>query len=77
MDVFAPNSKFWEEYEELRAEDKLSANVFLLVCELAFPSGKLRIKTDELPLLFDARFNDPEEDAREIGIYSYQLESKK
>ena len=43
MDVFAPNSKFWEEYEELRAEDKLS----------------------------DARFNDPEEDAREIGIYSY------
>ena len=63
---FQPNRKFRKKYERLFKQDPLSANLFLLLCELAGPEGKVILPEDpramdqELQALFTARFEDPE-----------------
>lgn len=57
--------KFKKKYMKLFKKDPFSANVFLLLCELAGPDGKIALPKDpeemnrELASLVQARFQDP------------------
>jgi hypothetical protein len=64
--AFETNTKFRKRYRNLFKKDPLSANLFLLLCELAGPEGKVTLPEEpgamdqELQALFAARFGDPE-----------------
>ena len=63
--AFTPNRKFKKKYRKLFRQDPLSANVFLLLCEMAGPDGKVILPEDpgaidkELASLIQARFENP------------------
>jgi hypothetical protein len=63
--AFILNHKFKKKYRKLFRQDPLSANLFLLLCELAGPDGKVIFPKDpeaidqELASLMQARFEDP------------------
>ena len=44
--AFNPNNKFRKKYREFFKKDPLSANLFLLLCELAGPDGKVILPED-------------------------------
>lgn len=59
---FIPNKRFKKTYDKLFEEDPLTANVLLLLCELADRSGKIEFGKDadeELCRLTLARFENP------------------
>ncbi len=63
--AFNFNKKFRKKYQRIFKKDPLSANLFLLLCELAGPDGKVILPKDpgaidqELASLMQARFEDP------------------
>ena len=59
--TFKPNKKFRKDYDQLFKQDPIQANLLLLLCELADKNGQVKITPEELAILFDVRFNDPEE----------------
>jgi hypothetical protein len=59
--IFKPNRKFKRKYKRLFKKDPLSANTFLLLCELADERGRVETNPEELAELMEARFNDPGE----------------
>lgn len=64
MDVtsFRPNRRFRREYKKLFERDPLTANTFLLLCELADEKGQVFVAgPGELAKLMAARFEDPKE----------------
>ena len=58
---FQPNRKFKRKYNKLFCKDPEAANLFLLLCEIADGKGHVETTNKELVLLFNARFNHPEE----------------
>ena len=66
--------EFCQRYASLYdSGEKLEANVYLLICEIANEKGEVEFKGDaayELMCLMNVRFSDPEEDARKTGRYS-------
>lgn len=64
--AFIPNRKFKKKYRQIFRQNPLSANLFLLLCELAGPDGEVILPEDpgaidqELASLMRARFKDPE-----------------
>jgi hypothetical protein len=65
---FTPNRKFKRKYDRLFKGDPFSANMFLLLCELADEKGQVKVPgtnekeiSEEISKLMAARFNDPEE----------------
>jgi len=64
--AFIPNRKFKKKYRQIFRRDPLSANLFLLLCEMAGHSGEVVLPSDpkaidqELSSLMQARFQDPE-----------------
>lgn len=61
--MFIPNSKFKKEYNRLFKGDPLSANMFLLFCEMADGKGQFKTTDAEIESLLLARFNDINEHA--------------
>ena len=61
---FKPNHIFHQEYDRLYRLDPLTANVFLLLCELADDKGEVQTSDDEICRLLAERYSDP---------WSYQL----
>lgn len=65
--TFNPNNKFRKRYRKIFKKDPTAANLFLLLCELAGPDGKVFLPGDpkavetELQTLLAARFENPEE----------------
>ena len=59
--VFKPNRRFKKDYNRLFKQDPGQANLMLLLCELAGTKGQVKTTPEELAILFDARFEDPEE----------------
>lgn len=66
--TFKINRKFKREYDKLFRENPLTANIFLLLAELADEKGQVKIPGtteeeigEEISKLMAARFNDPEE----------------
>jgi len=59
--MFNPNKKFKKDYDRLFKANPEGANVFLLLCELANKNSEVEIDDNELTILFNARFNHPEE----------------
>ena len=60
--AFKPNRKFKRDYDQIFKEDALSANLLLLLCELADDDGQVKFADDDdLVELIQARFSDPEE----------------
>jgi len=59
--AFRPNKKFKRDYNQIFREDPLSANLFLLLAEMANKNGQAKIDEGELAELMAARFNDPRE----------------
>ena len=59
--MFQPNKKFQKEYDRIWKENPESANLFLLLAELADKKGLVENDSEELASLFDTRFNDPGE----------------
>jgi hypothetical protein len=63
--IFSPNRKFKRKYRQIFKKDPLAANIFLLLCELAGPEGKVNLPNEpgaaekELQALLVARFEDP------------------
>jgi hypothetical protein len=58
--MFKPNRKFRRDYRRLYRKDPLSANTFLLLCELANDHGQVETSDEEIAALLTARFEDPE-----------------
>jgi len=59
---FKPNRKFRKDYDSLFQQDPISANIFLLLCELADSNGQVKTSDEEeLAELFSVRFEDPKE----------------
>jgi hypothetical protein len=64
--AFNPNNRFRKRYRRIFRKDPLTANLFLLLAELAGPDGKVILPADprsidrELASLMTARFEDPE-----------------
>ena len=59
--MFVPNRKFRKKYDHIWKKDPESANLFLLLAEIANEKGQVKTDPDELTTLFNARFNDPGE----------------
>ena len=60
--AFKPNRKFKRVYNQIFKEDPFSANLLLLLCELADGDGRVEFaEDDDLVKLIKARFSDPEE----------------
>ncbi len=57
--MFKPNKHFRKKYDALFRLDPLTANVFLLLAELADENGEVKIDDSELLRLAVARFEDP------------------
>lgn len=63
--AFSPNRKFRKRYRSLFLKDPLTANLFLLLCEVAGPDGRVILPDDpekvdqQLRDLMAARFKDP------------------
>jgi hypothetical protein len=63
---FQLNRRFRKKYRQIFRKDPLAANLFLLLCELAGPDGKVILPADpraidrELASLMQARFEDQE-----------------
>ena len=58
---FRPNKRFKREYKRLFKKNPLTANMFLLLCQLANEKGEVVIKDErELTELMAVRFEDPE-----------------
>jgi len=63
--MFRPTRKFKRRYDHLFKKNPTAANLYLLLCELAGPDGKVvfpgneQIMTRELRDLMIARFEDP------------------
>ncbi len=66
MMSFEPNRRFKKRYRQIFRKDPMAANLFLLLCELAGPEGKVTLPEDpraidrELAALMTARFENPE-----------------
>ena len=58
--MFKPNRKFKRKYNRLFKKDPLAANTFLLLCELADEKGQVKTNEEELAIMMQARFEDPE-----------------
>lgn len=56
---FIPNRKFRRKYNKLFKHDPAEANLLLLLCELANEKGQVESNPEELMVIFNARFNDP------------------
>lgn len=60
---FTPNRRFRRDYNRLYRKDPATANVFLLLCELADEKGQVAFESacpeEEIKSLMIARFNDP------------------
>ena len=68
IDMFTPGKRFKKDYDKLFKEDPVSANLMLLLCDIADENGKFIIAEpveDEICRLMSARFND---------VSAYQLE---
>ena len=59
--AFKPNRRFKKEYDKLFQVDPMTANLFLLMCELADEKGQVQVIEEELAALMNVRFNDPKE----------------
>ena len=59
--AFKPNRRFKKEYDQLFRMDPITANLFLLMCELADEKGQVQVIEEELAVLMNVRFNDPKE----------------
>ena len=59
--AFRPNRRFKKKYDRLFKKDRMGANVFLLLCEIADDKGQVATNEAEIAELMAARFNDPEE----------------
>ena len=59
--TFNPNRRFKKKYDRLFKKDRLGANTFLLLCELADEKGQVMTNEAEIAELMAVRFNDPEE----------------
>jgi len=61
--MLSVNRKFRRDYDRFFRREPVTANLFLLLCELADKRGKIRIDTpepaEELARLMAARFDDP------------------
>ncbi|MBN2569990.1 MAG: hypothetical protein JXB42_11225 [Deltaproteobacteria bacterium] len=53
------NRKFRRDYDRLFRKDPATANLLLLLCELANERGEVQVTDEELCLLMNARFEDP------------------
>jgi hypothetical protein len=62
---FMGNKEFRKKYQKIFKKDPLAANIFLLLCELSGPEGKLLLPLDraaidkEIESLLFSRFEDP------------------
>ena len=63
MTTFSPSRRFRRDYDRLFKRDPATANVFLLLAELADERGQVRFSTPdpavEIARLMAARFTDP------------------
>lgn len=59
--VFRPNKKFKKRYDKIFKDAPESANLFLLLAELADGKGQVKTDPEELAELMADRFNDPGE----------------
>jgi hypothetical protein len=62
MSTFTPSRHFLRDYNRLFKKDPASANVFLLLCELADEKGKVRLgpcPEAKIQQLMAARFDNP------------------
>lgn len=57
--MFKPSRKFKRDYKRLHRKDPISANMFLLLAELANKEGRVATNEKELADLMSARFEDP------------------
>ena len=58
---FKPNRRFKKRYNRLFKNDPLTANTYLLICELADEKGQVMTNEAEIAELMAVRFEDPEE----------------
>lgn len=57
---FNQNSKaFKRDYNRLFKKSPESANILLLLCEIADDKGRVETNEEEISILMNARFNDP------------------
>jgi len=56
---FIPNRHFRREYDRIFQKDPTTANVFLLLAELADEKGQIVTDEFEIQKLMVTRFNDP------------------
>jgi len=61
MKPFIPNKQLKKRYDRAFAKNPMGANVLLLIAELANDKGRVKTTEEELTVLFNARFSDPEE----------------
>jgi len=59
MKTFTPNRHFRRDYNRLFRRDPATANLLLLLCELANEHGEVQATDEELCLLMNTRFDDP------------------
>ena len=57
--IFRPNKKFKKDYDKIFKENPRTANLYLLICELADERGQVKTNEQELADLMMVRFNDP------------------
>jgi hypothetical protein len=57
--MFTPNRNFRRDYDKIFKKNPESANLYLLLCEIADEKGQVRTSEEELALLMAARFEDP------------------
>jgi hypothetical protein len=57
--MFTPNREFRRQYNRLFKRDPMTANLFLLLAELADDRGQVATNDDELSILMGIRFEDP------------------
>ena len=56
--MFKPNQKFRRDYDRAFRNDPLTANMLLLLCELANVRGEVNTDASELAKLMAVRFDD-------------------
>jgi len=59
--VFKPNEEFKKDYDRIFKENPRTANMYLLICELADEKGQVKTNEQELADLMMVRFNNPRE----------------
>ena len=57
--IFKPNGEFKKDYDRIFKENPRTANLYLLICELADERGEVKTNEQELADLMMVRFNDP------------------